>query len=105
LFFSWRSVVYAKNVKTIFPDIRVDSGRPRENGCNESFNGRFRDELLNGEIFVAYQTLKSLSNNGENISIQKRRHSALEYRPPALEAKITLDQRPIMHYPSSCAIK
>ncbi|MED7678711.1 transposase [Rhodobacteraceae bacterium IMCC15231] len=53
MFFSWRSVVYAKNVKTIFPDIRVDSGRPRENGYNESFNGRFRDELLNGEIFCS----------------------------------------------------
>lgn len=55
--------------------------------------------------FVAYQTLKSPSNNGENISIRKRRLSALEYRPPAPEAKITLDQRPIMQYPSSCAIK
>ncbi len=26
-------------------------GSPWENGCCESFNGRLRDELLNGEIF------------------------------------------------------
>ena len=27
------------------------SGSPWENGSNESFNGKLRDELLNGEIF------------------------------------------------------
>ena len=29
----------------------IEPGSPWENGCCESFNGRFRDELLNGEIF------------------------------------------------------
>ena len=29
----------------------VEQGIPGENGYNESFNGKLRDELLNGEIF------------------------------------------------------
>ena len=29
----------------------IEPGNPWENGYNESFNGKFRDELLNGEIF------------------------------------------------------
>jgi transposase InsO family protein len=28
-----------------------EPGSPWENGYNESFNGKFRDELLNGELF------------------------------------------------------
>ena len=35
-------------VKTLF----ITPGSPWENGYNESFNGRLRDELLNGEIFL-----------------------------------------------------
>jgi transposase InsO family protein len=29
----------------------IEPGDPWENGYNESFNGKLRDELLNGEIF------------------------------------------------------
>lgn len=29
----------------------IEPGSPWENGYNESFNGRLRDELLNGEVF------------------------------------------------------
>jgi transposase InsO family protein len=36
-------------VKTLF----IEPGSPRENGYIESFSGRLRDELLNGEIFTA----------------------------------------------------
>jgi len=35
-------------VQTLF----IDPGSPWENGYNESFNGKLRDELLNGEIFT-----------------------------------------------------
>ena len=34
-------------VKTLF----IEPGGPWENGYVESFNGKLRDELLNGEIF------------------------------------------------------
>ena len=36
-------------VETLF----IEPGSPWENGYNESFNGKFRDELLNGEIFYS----------------------------------------------------
>jgi putative transposase len=36
------------NVQTLF----IEPGSPWENGYNESFNGKLRDELLNGEIFT-----------------------------------------------------
>jgi len=34
-------------VKTLY----IEPGSPWKNGYNESFNGKLRDELLNGEIF------------------------------------------------------
>jgi len=34
-------------VRTLY----IDRGSPWENGYNESFNGKLRDELLNKEIF------------------------------------------------------
>jgi transposase InsO family protein len=34
-------------VQTLF----IEPGSPWENGYNESFNGKLRDELLNGELF------------------------------------------------------
>ena len=38
-------------VQTLF----IESGSPWENGYNESFNGKLRDELLNGEFFFTLQ--------------------------------------------------
>ncbi len=35
-------------IQTLF----IEPGSPWENGYNESFNGKLRDELLNGEIFT-----------------------------------------------------
>jgi putative transposase len=36
-------------------------GSPWENGYNESFNGKFRDELLNGEIFSTLMEVQILT--------------------------------------------
>ncbi|SVC56159.1 uncharacterized protein METZ01_LOCUS309013 [marine metagenome] len=48
----------------------IELGCPWENGYNESFNGKFRDELLNGEIFYSLKEAKSSSNNGDITTIQ-----------------------------------
>ena len=37
------------------------SGSPRENGYNESFNGKLRDELLNREIFYSLKEVEILT--------------------------------------------
>ena len=44
------------NVRTLF----IEPGSPWENGSNESFNGKLRDELLNGEIFYTLKEAKIL---------------------------------------------
>ncbi len=43
-------------VKTLF----IEPGSPWENGYVESFNGKLRDELLNGEIFYTLKEAQVL---------------------------------------------
>jgi putative transposase len=70
------------NVKTLF----IEPGSPWENGYIESFNGKLRDELLNGEIFTILKEAQVLIANWRQHYNQLRPHSALGYRPPAPEA-------------------
>ena len=69
-------------VKTLF----IEPGSPWENGYNESFNGKLRDELLNGEIFFTLKEAKLLIENWRILYNTKRPHSSLGYRPPAPES-------------------
>ena len=64
----------------------IEPGSPWENGYNESFNGKLRDELLNGEIFYTLQEAKVLIENWRWEYNHFRPHSSLSYRPPAPEA-------------------
>ena len=75
----------------------IEPGSPWENGYCESFNARFRDELLNGEIFYSLKEAQILIEQWRRHYNTKRPHSALGYRPPATETIIPMDQRPIMH--------
>jgi len=68
-------------VQTLF----IESGSPWENGYNESFNGKLRDELLNGEIFTTLLEAQVLIENWRKEYNQFRPHSSLNYRPPAPE--------------------
>jgi transposase InsO family protein len=43
-------------VKTLF----IEPGSPWENAYNGSFNGKLRDELLNGEIFYTLKEAQTL---------------------------------------------
>jgi putative transposase len=56
-----------------------------ENGYNESFNGKLRDELLNGEIFYTLQEAQVLIEAWRRHYNTRRPHSSLGYRPPAPE--------------------
>ena len=75
----------------------IEPGSPWENGYCESFNGRFRDELINGEIFYSLREAQIIIEEWRKQHNTKRPHSALGYRPPAPEAILGVDQRPIMH--------
>jgi len=69
----------------------IEPGSPWENGFNESFNGKLRDELLNGEIFYTLKEAQVLIEQWRIHYNTERPHSALGYRPPAPEA--ILDHR------------
>ena len=75
----------------------IEPGSPWENGYVESFNARFRDELLNGEIFYSLKEAQIIIEEWRRHYNTVRPHSALGYRPPAPESVVPLDHRPIMH--------
>jgi transposase InsO family protein len=75
----------------------IDPGSPWENGYCESFNARFRDELLNGEIFYSVREAQILIEQWRRHYNTKRPHSALRYHPPAPETTVPTATRPIMH--------
>ena len=61
------------------------NGSPWENGYNESFNGKLRDELLNGEIFYTLKEAQILIKRWRQHYNTIRPHSSLGYKPPAPE--------------------
>jgi transposase InsO family protein len=69
------------DVKTLF----IEPGSPWENGYVESFNGKLRDELLNGEIFDTLLEAKVLIERWRQEYNTIRPHSSLGYRPPSPE--------------------
>jgi putative transposase len=61
----------------------IEPGSPWENGYCESFNGKLRDECLNGEIFYSLKEAQIVIEKWRIEYNTKRPHSALGYRPPA----------------------
>jgi transposase InsO family protein len=61
----------------------IEPGSPWENGYCESFNGKLRDELLNGEIFCSLREAQVLIERWRHHYNTVRPHSSLGYRPPA----------------------
>ena len=68
-------------VQTLF----IEPGSPWENGYIESFNGKLRDELLDGEIFTTVKEAKVLTAWWKRQYNHVRPHSSLGYRPPVPE--------------------
>ena len=68
-------------VQTLF----IEPGSPWENGYNESFNGKLRDKLLNGEIFTTLLDAQVLIEDWRKEYNEFRPHNSLNYRPPAPE--------------------
>jgi len=77
-----REWLEALGVTTLF----IAPGSPWENGYVESFIGKLRDELLNGEIFYTLKEVQVLIERWRREYNQVRPHSSLGYRPPAPEA-------------------
>lgn len=63
----------------------IEKASPWENGYNESFNGKLRDELLNPEIFYSVAEAKVMIEAWRRHYNTQRPHSSLGYRPPVPE--------------------
>jgi transposase InsO family protein len=82
----------AKNLMKWFKQLEVqplfiEPGSPWENGYCESFNGKMRYELLNGEIFFSLREAQVVIENWRRHYNTVRPHSSLGGRPPAPETK------------------
>jgi transposase InsO family protein len=82
----------AKAVREWLGDLQVgtlyiEPGSPWENGYVESFIGKLRDELLNGEVFDTALEARVVIDAWRRDYNHHRPHSSLGYRPPAPEAR------------------
>jgi putative transposase len=65
----------------------IEPGSPWENGYNESFNGKLRDELLNREVFYTLEEAKVLIENWRKEYNTIRPNSSLAFIPPAHQTR------------------
>lgn len=79
----------------------IEPGSPWENGYVESFNGKFRDELLACEAFNTLAEARVLIEQWRVHYNTVRPHSSLGYRPPAPE--VILPRTPMPAGPPSPA--
>ncbi len=69
-------------MKTLY----IEPGSPWQNGFNESFNGKLRDELLNGELFTSLTEAKVVTEDWRMAYNHRRPHRSLGYETPAAYA-------------------
>jgi putative transposase len=67
----------------------IEPGKPWQNGTNESFNGKFRDECLSAEWFRNRVEAKMVIEDWRGHYNNERPHSSLGYKTPS-EFKLSL---------------
>jgi putative transposase len=90
-----RSWLAKLGTKTLY----IEPGSPWENGYCESFNGKLRDECLNGEIFYSLKEATVVIEQWRNQYNTIRPHSSLNYRPPAPQTSTALSLHLDPSYP------
>ena len=78
----------AKSIRTWLPKLGIktlyiEPGSPWENGYNESFNGRLRDECLNIHWFLSLEDAQDKLDNWRREYNHERTHSSLNDMTPA----------------------
>jgi putative transposase len=69
----------AQQIQTAY----IEPGKPWQNGVNESFNSRLRDECLNLELFYGLREARWTIETYRQYFNERRLHGALGYVPPA----------------------
>jgi putative transposase len=72
----------------------IEPGSPWQNGINESFNGRFRDECLNRELLANLLEAQWIARTFRDEYNEIRPHSTIGYRTPAEYRAELLGQAP-----------
>ena len=72
----------SEKVETLF----IEPGSPWENGYVESFNGKLRDECLNGELFLSLAEARYVVDRWRMDYNHHRPHSRLGWMMPAAYA-------------------
>jgi transposase InsO family protein len=80
-----REWLAASGVGTLY----IEPGSPWENAYSESFNGRFRDEFLDREMFTSLREARLITEDHRLEYNHRRPHSSLEYLTPAAFAAAT----------------
>jgi len=70
----------------------IEGGKPWQNGLAESFNGRFRDECLDMEVFYGLKDAQMITERWRTYYNARRPHGSLGYRSP-LEFKRSWAER------------
>ena len=85
--------ITAMSVETVY----IEPGSPSQKGCCKSFNARFRDESLNGEISYSLRDAQILIKRWSPHYNTVRPKSAFGDLSPAPESIIPVDQNPTLH--------
>lgn len=85
-----RQFLAQTGVQTLY----IEPGSPWQNAYVESFNSRFRDEVLSRESFADLAEAQQVSGWWQNHYNHRRPHSSLDYQPPARFAA-SLDTPPL----------
>ena len=72
----------------------IEPASPWQNGVNESFNGRFRDECLNRELLASVLKAQCVARTFRDDYNTSRPHSSINYRTPAEYRAELLRQAP-----------
>ena len=72
----------------------IEPGSPWQNGVNESFNGRFRDECLNRELLGSVLEAQVIARTFRDEYNAIRPHSSIDYKVPAEYRAELLKQAP-----------
>ena len=60
----------------------IQPGKPTQNAYVESFNGKFRNECLDEQLFLNIEEAREVIENWRNFYNTVRPHSSLGYMPP-----------------------
>ena len=86
-----RAFLVESGVATLY----IAPGSPWENGYAESFNSRFRDELLDRELFTSLREARVVTEDHRLDYNHHRPHSSLGYKTPAAFAAACSPQAPV----------